>query len=578
MEKNKILYPEVEDTLKKSKYNLSEKDKIFILNKIIKNLPEKKSVRLVSFPAMSLAFSTLAIVLFVLLWLVFNTFRLSPETVEVVSGSINISKHKITAGNTFKTGDFIITEKDGCELRLKKDSLIKLFDNSEIRVNSTRDKNLIVELRRGLAFFDIKKQTNTHFVVKTPNVEIFIKGTVFSVEVKSKEETVITLLDGKLEIKSKQKREITKLNMNEVAYYKKGMIDKRESFLDEEAKELKKWRDSIYQQNIFQTAETSKMQEGKIETEISESAHLYMINRNFVSFNKNKLMIYSRDGKLVSERKIISGNDVNTLSVLDNNIYLTTESGGLLAYGANGNLLWENKEAGVVKFLSIPVKYENLIFLATIDRGIQVFDAKSGSFLDTINPEKKEAIYNSPLIISKNSLIYFTESGNLIHYDFVNKKEIWKINLGDRIIPPFIHNERSVFVISKVQKKLLAINIEDGRVLWEKPASLILYREPIKIYKEYLVLVGEKEFFVFNSNDGSLLNYLKLTQNVKNILMKGNKIYLLFEDSLVRGYKLPEFNKFYEEKFDDKIENFLINDNYLLLIGKNVMRKVILPY
>ncbi|MGC8771044.1 MAG: hypothetical protein ACP5Q5_07315 [Brevinematia bacterium] len=52
----------------------------------------------------------------------------------------------------------------------------------------------------------------------------------------------------------------------------------------------------------------------------------------------------------------------------------------------------------------------------------------------------------------------------------------------------------------------------------------------------------------------------------------------MLEDSLVIGYKLPEFNKFYEEKFDDKIENVFINDDYLLLIGKNFMRKVLLPY
>ncbi len=84
------------------------------------------------------------------------------------------------------------------------------------------------------------------------------------------------------------------------------------------------------------------------------------------------------------------------LLLIDETIYVTTEKGNLVTFDQNGNLLWENKEAGFSKFYSEPVKYENLIFLATIDRGIQVFESESGELVNKILPEKKDAIYILP--------------------------------------------------------------------------------------------------------------------------------------------------------------------------------------
>ncbi|MGC8764368.1 MAG: PQQ-binding-like beta-propeller repeat protein [Brevinematia bacterium] len=143
---------------------------------------------------------------------------------------------------------------------------------------------------------------------------------------------------------------------------------------------------------------------------------------------------------------------MNTLSTGGDLIFITRENGGLIAYDINGKKLWENEEAGIVKFYSVPVRYENLIFLATIDRGIQIFDIRNGTLVDNIIPEKKEAIYNSPVVID-STLIYFTERGNLISYNLLEKREVWKINIGDRLLLPPVINEDTLFIISKSRKK-----------------------------------------------------------------------------------------------------------------------------
>ncbi|MGC8764367.1 MAG: FecR domain-containing protein [Brevinematia bacterium] len=224
MEENKILYPEIEELLRKSKYNLGERDKISTFNNIIEALKEKKARRSFFFQKLSFALSSLAISLVAAFIFLFSTFKPQAETLQILSGTLNIQNKKILAGTTIKTKNIIYTEGEECELKLKDESLIKLFEKTEVKVNTTKERDVIFNLIRGVAFFDIKKQIDTRFIVKTPQIEISVKGTTFSVEVKSKEETTVTVLDGCIEIKNRRQAGAPlNLQQNEMITYSNGV-------------------------------------------------------------------------------------------------------------------------------------------------------------------------------------------------------------------------------------------------------------------------------------------------------------------------------------------------------------------
>lgn len=85
---------------------------------------------------------------------------------------------------------------------LPDSSLVTLFENSTLSYRLTPSHREVILY--GKAFFDVKKQNNTPFLVKTTHLDVRVLGTSFDVKSYQEDENVeTTLITGSVEISSK---------------------------------------------------------------------------------------------------------------------------------------------------------------------------------------------------------------------------------------------------------------------------------------------------------------------------------------------------------------------------------------
>ena len=85
---------------------------------------------------------------------------------------------------------------------LPDSSLVTLFENSELAYHKSSGQREVT--LKGEAFFDVKKQNGTPFLVKTSHFNIRVLGTSFNVKsYQQDEKTETTLIEGRVEISSK---------------------------------------------------------------------------------------------------------------------------------------------------------------------------------------------------------------------------------------------------------------------------------------------------------------------------------------------------------------------------------------
>ncbi|WP_321516795.1 FecR domain-containing protein [Marinifilum fragile] len=107
--------------------------------------------------------------------------------------------HKI---NVPRNGEYYVVLSDGTKVWVNADSQIGFYSRFE-------DKKRIVELQ-GEAYFEVAKDENRPFIVKTNNIDVRVLGTHFNVKAYTNEDyTYTTLSEGKVVLKmGEQKAEL----------------------------------------------------------------------------------------------------------------------------------------------------------------------------------------------------------------------------------------------------------------------------------------------------------------------------------------------------------------------------------
>lgn len=85
-------------------------------------------------------------------------------------------------------------------------STVKLNSKSSLKYPNEFSKNKRIVQLEGEAFFDVKKDPNKPFVVKTGNIKTKVLGTSFNVKAFTEEENLqVTLVTGKVQVQSNKK-------------------------------------------------------------------------------------------------------------------------------------------------------------------------------------------------------------------------------------------------------------------------------------------------------------------------------------------------------------------------------------
>jgi ferric-dicitrate binding protein FerR (iron transport regulator) len=125
----------------------------------------------------------------------------------ILSGIYTVEKHKSSDSlpytiETVKNGKSIITLNDGTKIWLNKGSLL-------VCDKDFGHKNRKVELT-GEAYFEVAKDADKPFVVRTKDLDVEVLGTRFNVNAASEGQTVaVTLAEGKIRVTTVELQQLT---------------------------------------------------------------------------------------------------------------------------------------------------------------------------------------------------------------------------------------------------------------------------------------------------------------------------------------------------------------------------------
>ncbi|MBK5720731.1 FecR family protein [Dysgonomonas sp. Marseille-P4677] len=160
------------------------------------------------------------------------------STIETVASSQSITTIETMLGQKMQ-----MTLPDGSKVWLNSDS--KLTYNGNFN-NSDRIVNL-----EGEAFFNVSKNEQKKFIVKTSSVDVVVKGTSFDVSAYRDEKQIsISLLEGKVAITDKNGKHMTDMKPNELAIISRQNL--RYTLYKENAETYRAW---VNDQLIFYNAD-----------------------------------------------------------------------------------------------------------------------------------------------------------------------------------------------------------------------------------------------------------------------------------------------------------------------------------
>ncbi|MCX7820407.1 MAG: FecR domain-containing protein [Brevinematales bacterium] len=532
-----------------SKYSYTKEE--VNLEEIIKNI---NSFRKYDYKKSYSGFLKLAFSFSAILLIAIILFLNKPDTISINNGK-----------TILKAGEYVKTEREKYEVELKDKSKFIIFENSTFNIISAKDNRTIIELKEGRGHFKITKREKSHFFVKTPSLEITVKGTEFFVWVNNKTEEV-HVIEGEIFITNIVNKGSSEIEANEAI-----LFDRDKNIIRKENTDLTRIENIIMPKlSVKKEIKSEKLKKPRY-SETKEN--LIYLDDKTVIFNKKDLYIYQSGDYSSAKRKISLTDNIAKITPYGTIILINGENGGLYAYDLEGEYLWANMEAGIVRFFSKPIIKNDQIYLATVDKGIQIFGL-DGRLIDTIKKGDKKAIYNSPVILEDKSIIYLNENGDLTRYDTMTKKNIWQINIEDRVLFPFFERGGVLYLVSKSRSEVLAINVENGEKIWASKIKENLYINNFYIFGDHLILGSDDGITVFNINNGEVERVFNYDFSIKQAITETNRLYLLDTNNRLTIWTIPDFIKVYEKKFTKEVKRISYYNGKILVYGNNFYHEV----
>jgi len=291
---------------------------------------------------------------------------------------------------------------------------------------------------------------------------------------------------------------------------------------------------------------------------------------------KNRLKILTTDGNLLKSIEVTDSDSTLTRPAKGNNrLYIGADNGNLFAYSMEGEILWKDNEAGKCQFNSYPVSQNNIVVVASIDRGIKVY-SEDGKLIHQIKTENDEPIYATPLLLNNGKIIiYGTEKGHITAYDLENRNTIWKNAIDDRIVYPIVGDEYSIAVLMRNSGNIIAFDTKTGKQIWSKTINQLKRTEIIPVYKdEKLIIAGENSIFVINSHTGSEILHLELDDAISHVSELDNKIIVGFKNKKLIQYDISTGNIEWSTTAESGFRTFLVDKKAIYTISDSSWSKI----
>lgn len=276
----------------------------------------------------------------------------------------------------------------------------------------------------------------------------------------------------------------------------------------------------------------------------------------------NKLLIFSTEGSLIKSVTVVEEGFKLTRPVLgDGLIYVGSDNGGVFAYKPSGELAWK-ADAGSEKYGASPTAGFGIVAVPSIDKGIKIYSS-TGELKATI--DVSAPIYSSPLILDNGqTLVYATESGDIVAYDLASKAKKWSKSYNERFLYPLV-GEKTVITLIRNSGKVMGINPADGSVLWSNQFSEIVKTKLNPQYDNGKVILAnnaEKSVvIVLNAQNGSLVAKINIPEVIGVPYVVGNSIVMGTASGKVYSYNMYLKKTDWTYKSASKTISMVVADN-----------------
>jgi outer membrane protein assembly factor BamB len=167
---------------------------------------------------------------------------------------------------------------------------------------------------------------------------------------------------------------------------------------------------------------------------------------------------------------------------------------------------------------------------------------KSSKAWSFYSGSKSDRFVFSPIIKDKKVFI-LNSGGTLISYDLAADKKIWKTRIFNRQYlknyqtPKIGYSNGKIFAIAGINK-VVAVNEDDGKVLWSKEIASIPISSPVCDGSLVYLATNDNKLYALNANDGEL-------QWTQSGILRATAIFgaanpIIYKDLIVVSYSSGE--------------------------------------
>lgn len=254
------------------------------------------------------------------------------------------------------------------------------------------------------------------------------------------------------------------------------------------------------------------------ETEkILKASKLYLSD-NWTKFGRDLHNTNYTEGRVLqvaptSVRKILSGMLIRYAIIADDKIFCTEKDAILSATDINsGTTIWQFK-TGPVAFRSPVIDSETIIFTC-IEKHVSAKDTvkvRGEKYIYALNVNNGNEVWKvksvggswNPVVFE--NVVYFGNGKDFLALDVKKGSEIWKYTLTEEAVavnssparPGVVNSGAAIYqnmVIFSIGKKIVALNKDNGSVIWENNLNTISYSSPT-IYQGKVFLGGSDNYF-----------------------------------------------------------------------------------
>lgn len=275
----------------------------------------------------------------------------------------------------------------------------------------------------------------------------------------------------------------------------------------------------------------------KYKGEVAVSPLIYgnkiLFGVNFYEENYAAIFFYDFIKGKYENQIDLSGSIVNEFIKTDNHFAVLTQSGELIKYDYDGEIIWEYSTGQVT--LCTPYFSDEKIYFGTVNGELICIDYESGSELWKI--KVSDRIESSPVKFD-DKIIIGDAAGRISCYDEALKEIIWEYDTGSKIKtqPLVIDN---TILIGNLAGDFYSLNLEDGTVNWKLMLGGVFNSTPLA-FRNLLVQPDlNKKVYLIDHRTGEVVNELVFDNRVKmSPAFYRNKIYFGVDRGDIYSYRI----------------------------------------